>query len=65
MFRVEVERSDGVRVFLGGGNPTEWRYPEEADAVAEKWWNAWCGDDLYVRFSVVEQDGTVYSDWEV
>ena len=65
MFRVEVERSDGKRFFVGGKTPTEWRYPEQADSKAENLWLSLGSTEDYVRFSVVEQDGTVYSDWEV
>ena len=65
MFRVEVERVDGKRFFVGGGEPTEWRYPEDADARAESLWSVFVHTEEYVRFSVIEQDGAVYSDWEV
>ena len=66
MFRIEAERFDGVRFFFGGNStPKEWRYPEDADAVAEQHWMKYSNTEQYVRFSVIEQDGTVYSDWEV
>jgi hypothetical protein len=65
MFRVEIERADGQTFFRGGGKPMEWRYPESADAEAELLWLRLAGTGYYTRFSVIEQDGTVYSDWEV
>lgn len=65
MFRIEIERADGKKFFRGGAVPQEWRFPEEADAVAELFWRIFSGTEDYVRFSVIEQDGSVYSDWEV
>jgi hypothetical protein len=67
MFRIEIEKSDGAIIYKRDLTQLvqEWRNPEDADAVAERLWNLWNGDDVYARFSVIEQDGTVYSDWEV
>lgn len=68
MYRIEIERADGTTFFRqvkGADAPTEWRDPSDADHEA---WNLWAkfGDgERYVRFSVIEQDGSVYSDWEV
>jgi hypothetical protein len=65
VFRIEIERADGQVFYRGGGTPIEWRNPEDADAVAERLWLNLAGTGDFARFSVVEQDGSVYSDWEV
>lgn len=64
MFRVEVERADGKTFFVGGGAPREWRYPEDACAHAEDLWLKLQHTEDYARFSVIEDDGSVYSDLE-
>lgn len=67
MYKVEVERSNGTTFWFGentGGSAIEWRYPEDADARAEQIWNRLAGTGEYARFSVIEQDGTIYTDWE-
>lgn len=61
MFKIEVERVNGETFFYAG----VWEYPERADAEAERLWSRYNGADMFTRFSVVEQDGSVYSDWEV
>jgi hypothetical protein len=61
MFRIEVERVDGDKFFYDG----VWEYPERADAEAERLWARLNWTEEFAKFSVIEQDGTVYSEWEV
>lgn len=65
MFRVEIEQADGTTFWHGGKNATEWKYPESADSFAEELWRKLQHNEEYVRFSVVEDTGVTYSDWEV
>ena len=64
-FRVEIERADGdVEWYKFRGEIREWRYPEQADKFAEEMWLNYGDTGNYARFSVVEDDGETYSDWE-
>jgi hypothetical protein len=61
MFKIEIERADGSVFFYD----SVWEYPERADAECERLWARLARTEEFARFSVIEQDGTVYSDWEV
>jgi hypothetical protein len=65
MFKVEIQREDGKTWFLGDKKALEWRFPEQADACAEGLWLLHCVSGEYSTFRVIEQDGTIYSEWEV
>ncbi len=67
MFRIEIENAEGeVRWHRhhSGGQVQEWKYPEQADKLAEELWQYYGETGMYARFSVIEGDGTVYTDWE-
>lgn len=66
MFKIECEKIDGTTNWVKrSGVVLEWRNPEDADAYAERSWLLYADGETYVRFSVVEDNGMVYSDWEV
>jgi hypothetical protein len=66
MFRIENERVNGDTNWVKrSGVVLEWRSPEDADAYAERLWQLYGDGETYVRFSVVEDTGMVYTDWEV
>jgi hypothetical protein len=63
MFRIEIEPVEGAKFFYSRGK--EWQYPEDADAVAERLWLRHGQTGEYACFSVIEQDGSIYTEWEV
>ena len=61
MFKVEIENADGKTWFA----PYEFPAAESADGMAEQLWFQHCVSGKYTAFRVIEQDGTVYSEWEI
>jgi hypothetical protein len=59
MFKIEVTSPEGKTRLL----PTEYRYPDDAMAQAERIWLRSDGSVL-ACVSVIEQDGTTYADYE-
>lgn len=59
MFKISVTNPLGTTRLL----PTEYRYPEDAMAQAERIWLRSDGSVL-ACVSVIEQDGSIYVDYE-
>lgn len=66
MYRIEYETVDGVTGFMVRSDRTvaEWASREVADENAELLWLDNTGMGKFVRFSVVDEQGEVYTDWE-
>lgn len=64
MYKIEVERTDGNSFFVGGSAHKLWSDPEVADSHAEGLWLHLNGTGDYARFTVVDESGVVYTDWE-
>jgi hypothetical protein len=65
-FRIELARADGSTEFVGHSTPREWKYPEDAENIAELInYQSRADNDDIVNIRVLEMDGTVIRTWSV
>ena len=66
MFYIEIERANGtVFIYRVEDKVRRFETAQEADEVAETFWNSYAESEKYARFSVIDPDtGDSYSDWE-